>query len=54
MKVFDLVSVIVRGTIINYIESGTMRELSYDQAKDRKVVLIVPDGDLKSNIFVDK
>ena len=54
MLVSELIKVIVRGTIINYIESGTMKDLTYEESKDRKVVLLVPDGDLKINLFVER
>lgn len=50
--VYDVYKHLVRNAKTTIIESGTMKELSLEDAKERKVDLIVPCGELEVNIFV--
>lgn len=50
MKLSDLYKKIVRNTEVKIFYDVT--EISYEDAKNMKVCLIIPDGELKMNIFV--
>lgn len=52
ITVYDVYKHLVRNAKTTIIESGTMKELSLEDAKERKVDLIVPCGELEVNIFV--
>lgn len=49
---YDVYKHFVRNAKVTIIESGTMKELSLEDAKKRKIDLIVPCGELEVNIFV--
>lgn len=52
ITVYDIYKHFVRNTKVTIIESGTMKELSLEDAKKRKIDLIVPCRELEVNIFV--
>lgn len=54
ITVYDVYKNLVRNTEVEIIENGTMKRLSIDEAKDRKLCLVVPRGELKLNIFCSK
>lgn len=54
ITVYDMYYHLVKGTEVELIESGTMKRLTFEESKDRKVSLIVPCGELKVNIFVER
>ena len=51
VTVFDVYKNLVRNTEVKIFKTGTMEELTIEEAKDRKCGLIVPYGELKINIF---
>ena len=53
ITVWDLYKNLIKDTKVRFIESSTMEELTLEQAKDRKLGLIVPCGELQVNIFCD-
>lgn len=52
ITIYDVYKYLVRNTKVTIIESGTMKELSLEDARERKVDLIVPCRELEVNIFV--
>lgn len=54
ITVYDMYYHLVRNTNVELIESGTMKRLNFEEVKNRKVSLIVPCGELKVNIFVER
>lgn len=51
VTVFDVYKNFVKNTEVKIFKTGTMEELTIEEAKDRKLNLIVPCGELKINIF---
>lgn len=51
ITVYDIYTNLVRNTKVEIIESGTLKELTIEEAKHRKLGLVVPCGELKITIF---
>lgn len=54
ITVYDVYKNIAMNTEVEIIESGTLKNLTIEEAKDRKLGLIVPSNELKLTIFCNK